>query len=238
MNLQNDMLGGRQIGQTRDEKVMKKALMRSLEQKEQDSSIQFNQLVNKLNEIEESDSPENSILRISLINAINMIVQFREVIEEVKTIQLTFDATTTTLGIVDDSFKLIHAMIKEQIDQDPGAFYGLKISSEVEQMGISINRRFAGLGAAVNVMPKLHGLMGNLSNKIGKSMGKANKISKRKSKKGEGDYGVSLSPEAIAMIKKGGMKYSGGNSGGDKPVGDNDGGGAVPPVGGKPSEGI
>lgn len=237
MDSQNRMLGGRQLGQSRDENVKKRALMRSLEQKEKDSAMKFDELVNKLNEIEESDLSQKSVLKVTLINAINMIAQFREVIEEVKTIQLTFDALTTTLGIVDDSFKLIHTMVQEQIAQDPGAFYGSRVSAEVEQMGRSINRRFDGLGAVVGIMPKLHGFMGNLNNKIGRSMGKANKIGRKKSSNDDGNYGAELSPQALAMINKKGMKYSGGNSGGSADGG-NSGGKPLPPSSGKPSEGI
>ncbi|MBQ7761604.1 MAG: hypothetical protein IJ400_06070 [Clostridia bacterium] len=186
-----------------DEKAL---LLAKIEDKEKESDERLADLVERLKGIEESHSANKSVLRETIISVINMIAQFKELIQEVRVVQIAFETLSTTLGIVEDVFKVIDLIIDGQIKEDPGAFSSFKMSIKVNRMGRSIRRRFSRMQQTINVLPKMLSFMSGFNKTLGSSMGKMNKKSKRDVDNFQ-ESGSGLTPSALDMLKDAGIDY-------------------------------
>ncbi len=204
--VQKAPLGARPVDIGRVHVDEKALLLARIEAKEKESDERLADLVERLKNIENSHSANKSVLRETLISVINMIAQFKELIEEVRIVQVAFETLSTTLGIVEDVFKVIDLIIDGQIKEDPGAFASFKMSMKVNKMGRSIRRRFSRMQQTIKVLPKMLSFMSGFNKALGGSMGKMNKKSKRDVDNSQ-DYGSELTPSALDMIKDAGIDY-------------------------------
>ena len=176
------------------------------------------ELGNKYNEVASKLGPNHPTARF-IMKVCNLIFGMKVTIMQVEATAYAFDVMNSSLGIMDNAFSTIEALMDET--ENPGLFSGLKARYKFGKFTRGVKRRFKKMIIAMEAIPKVENMMSKSLLDLEKSM---NKMGVKKGEDGKSFEPIAegFNPGVKDMFKDIGIELFDPNSKSDDSQGSSD----------------